>query len=363
MSALRDIIAANGPVWLAIGGLVIGMAFGAIVFATNFCTMGAISDIVTLGDWRRFRAWLLAAATALLGAQILHWVGAVDLAASMYLSPTLNWTGNIAGGLMFGFGMVFAGGCPSRNLARVGGGDLRALMVLLVLGIFAYMAMGGILGPLRAALEQATSIALTAPTQGLGDILAGTFGATAGTGRLVVSALVIAAVLVYCFGGAGFRTSPVHIWSGIGIGLCAVAGWALTGLAFDEMSDRPTQPISLTYVRPTADAIEWLERYTAARLPGFGVATVFGAILGAFLVAVAKGRYRVTGFADTSDMLRSLMGAMLMGVGGVMALGCTIGQGITGVSTLALGSFLTFAAIVTGGVAGVKALERWLMAQ
>ena len=150
---------------------------------------------------------------------------------------------------------------------------------------------------------------------------------------------------------------------GIGIGLCAVAGWALTGLAFDEMSDRPTQPISLTYVRPTADAIEWLERYTAARLPGFGVATVFGAILGAFLVAVAKGRYRVTGFADTSDMLRSLMGAMLMGVGGVMALGCTIGQGITGVSTLALGSFLTFAAIVTGGVAGVKALERWLMAQ
>ena len=170
-------------------------------------------------------------------------------------------------------------------------------------------------------------------------------------------------MLVYCFGGAGFRTSPVHIWSGIGIGLCAVAGWALTGLAFDEMSDRPTQPISLTYVRPTADAIEWLERYTAARLPGFGVATVFGAILGAFLVAVAKGRYRVTGFADTSDMLRSLMGAMLMGVGGVMALGCTIGQGITGVSTLALGSFLTFAAIVTGGVAGVKALERWLMAQ
>jgi hypothetical protein len=129
------------------------------------------------------------------------------------------------------------------------------------------------------------------------------------------------------------------------------------------MSNRPTQPISLTYVRPTADAIEWLERYTAARVPGFGVATVFGAITGACLVALAKGRYRVAGFADTGDTLRSLMGAALMGIGGVLALGCTIGQGITGVSTLALGSFLTFAAIVMGGVAGLKALERWLMAE
>lgn len=363
MSALREMIAANGPIWLAVGGLAIGMAFGALVFATNFCTMGAISDIVTLGDWRRFRAWLLAAATALFGAQMLQWMGAVDLAASMYLSPTLNWSGHIVGGLMFGFGMVFAGGCPSRNLARVGGGDLRALMVLLVLGMFAYMTMGGIVGPLRAGLEQATSVALAAPTQGFGDILAGMFGSTAGMGRLVMSTGVIAAVLVYCFKDAAFRTSPVHVWSGIGIGLCAVAGWALTGLAFDEMSDRPTQPISLTYVRPTADAVEWLERFTAARMPGFGVATVFGAILGAFLAAMAKRRYRVITFADSNDTLRSLMGAALMGIGGVLALGCTIGQGITGVSTLAVGSFLTFAAIVAGAVAGVRTLERWLMAE
>lgn len=361
MSALREMIAANGPVWLASGGFLIGMAFGAIVFATNFCTMGSISDIVTLGDRRRFRAWLLAAATALAGAQLLHWAGAVELDRSMYLSPTLNWAGNLAGGLMFGFGMVFAGGCPSRNLARLGGGDLRALMVLIVLGIVAYMAMGGVLGPMRAALEQATSVALSAPTQSVGDLVAGAAGMPAGHGALAATLVLVAALLGYCFKNREFRTSAVHVWSGIGIGLCAVAGWALTGLAFDEMSIRPTQPISLTYVRPTADAIEWLERYTAARMPGFGVATVFGAIFGAFLVALAKGRYRATGFADTGDTLRSLMGAALMGVGGVLALGCTIGQGITGVSTLAAGSFLTFAAIVMGGVAGVKALEWWLM--
>jgi uncharacterized protein len=363
MSVLRETIAANGPVWLAAGGFVIGIAFGAIVFATNFCTMGAISDIVTLGDRRRFRAWLLAAATALVGAQMLHAAGAVDLAASMYLSPSLNWAGHIGGGLMFGFGMVFAGGCPSRNLARVGGGDLRALVVLLVLGLFAYMAMGGILGPLRAALEQTTSVALPAPTQGLGDLAAAASGMPVGSMKLATGGMIVAVLLVHCFKDKEFRTSPAHVWSGIGVGLCAIAGWALTGLAFDELSDRPTQPISLTYVRPTADAIEWLERYTAARMPGFGVATVLGAICGAFLVALAKGRWRVAGFADTGDTLRSLMGAALMGVGGVLALGCTIGQGVTGVSTLAVGSFLTFAAIVVGGIAGVKALERWLMAQ
>lgn len=361
MSALRDMIAANGPIWLAVGGFAIGTAFGAIVFATNFCTMGAVSDMVTLDDRRRFRAWLLAAATALAGAQLLYWAGVVDLAASMYLSPTLNWAGHIAGGLIFGFGMVFGGGCPSRNLARVGSGDLRALIVLLVLGIFAYMAMGGILGPLRAGIERMTSIPLASPTQGTGDLVAALGILPPDISTLVVSAAIVGAVMTYCFGSAEFRASPIHVWSGIGVGLCAVAGWALTGLAFDEMSVRPTQPISLTYVRPTADAVEWLERYTAARMPGFGVATVFGAIIGAFGAAVAKRRFRVTGFSDTGDTLRSLAGASLMGIGGVMALGCTIGQGITGVSTLALGSFLSFAAIVAGGVMGVRTLEWWLM--
>ena len=201
----------------------------------------------------------------------------------MYLGATFNWFGNVAGGLMFGFGMVFAGGCASRNLARVGGGDLRALLTLIVLGLFAYMAIGGILGPIRAALEQATSFALPAPTQGLGDLLARMLGMAAGTARTTVAAAIFAAALIYCFKDAEFRSSPVHVLSGIGIGLCVVVGWALTGLAFDDLADRPTAPISLTYVRPTGDALEWLQRYTAGPLPGFGVASVFGAILGALV--------------------------------------------------------------------------------
>lgn len=358
MSSLRDAVIANGPQWLAIGGFAIGMFFGAIVFRTNFCTMGSLSDILNLRDWRRFRAWALSAVVALAGAQVLHIYGVVDLSKSMYLGASLNWVGHIAGGLIFGFGMVFAGGCPSRNLSRAGGGDLRALLTLVVVGIFAYMSIGGIIGPVRAGIEQATTIALPTATQGLGDLADRWIVHAPGYGRQLATAVIVLAGLVFCFTSKAFRSSPLHVWSGICVGLCVISGWALTGLAFDEMADRPTAPISLTYVRPAGDALEWLMRYTAAPMPGFGVATVFGALVGAFAAAKAAGRFRISTFANAGDTVRTLVGAAMMGIGGVMALGCTVGQGITGISTLALGSFITFAAIVVGGIVGLKTLER-----
>lgn len=364
MGALRETIAGNAPMWLALGGLLIGVVFGYIVFRTNFCTMGSISDIVSFGDYRRFRAWLLAGATAIIGAQVLDAAGVVALSKSMYLGANLNWLGHILGGLMFGYGMVFAGGCASKNLARVGGGDLRSLVTLVVMGLFAYIAIGGLLGPARDFLERATVIGLgatKAKTQGLGNIVSTVLPGSPVALNLLVAAVIAGAMLLYCFKDESFRTSRAHILSGIGIGLCAVAGWALTGLAFDDMSDRPAAPISLTYVRPTADAIEWLQRFTAGMVPGFGVATVFGAIFGSFIAAKSMGRFQLTTFANVADTKRSLFGAMLMGIGGVMALGCTVGQAITGISTLALGSFLTFAAIVTGGYCGMKRMEQILM--
>jgi uncharacterized membrane protein YedE/YeeE len=362
MDQLRDLLIAHQPPALALGGLVIGFLFGALVTRTNFCTMGAISDMVTFGDRRRFRAWMLAAATALLGTQWLAAAGIVPLDKSMYLAPSLNWVGHIVGGLIFGFGMVFAGGCPSRNLARLGGGDLRSLMTLIVLGIVAYMTMGGLLGPARAWLEGATAVPLTElriPTQGLGDIAGALIGGGPAATGLAIATAVAAAALAYCFKDGRFRSSAVHVVSGLGVGLIVIAGWALTGLAWDELADRPAAPISLTYVRPVGDALEWLQRMTALGLPGFGVATVFGAVLGAFIAARIMGRFKLASFSGSADTLRSLFGASLMGVGGVLGLGCTIGQGITGVSTLAAGSFLTLAAIIAGGVAGVRALERW----
>lgn len=365
MSELREVFAANGPQYIMLGGLIIGFVFGYIVFRTNFCTMGSISDFMSFGDWRRFRAWILAGATAIVGTQLLVYTGVLPVAKTMYVTSSLNWVGNILGGLLFGFGMVFAGGCASKNLARLGGGDLRSLLNLVVLGLFAYMTIGGLLGPVRAALADATSISVAGlgASQSLADIGARASGVASPTVGLILGLVIAGLMAIYCFSDSSFRASPIHILSGIGIGLCVVAGWALTGLAFDEFADVPVQPISLTYVRPAGDTLEWLQRFTALGLPGFGVSSLFGAIAGAFVAAISMGSFKFTTYSDANDTLRNLMGASLMGIGGVMALGCTIGQAVTGISTLAFGSFLTFAAIVAGGIIGMKAFERALMAE
>lgn len=360
---VRETFANNAQLVLALGGLIIGFAFGAVVYRTNYCAMGSLSDIHNFNDWRRFRAWILAAAVALLGSQLLHSIGVVALERSMYLASSFNWFGYIAGGLIFGVGMVFAGGCPSRNLARAGGGDLRSLLTLIVLGLVAYVTIAGLLAPVRAGLEGATAFSLGAAGQGVSDLVSAVTGISRGSMRFVATMLIGVGGLAYCFVDDHFRKSPIHIMSGVAVGLTVVAGWAVTGLAYDDMATRPVPPISLTYIRPTGDTLQWLALFTATPAPGFGVASVFGALLGAFAVAMAMGRFRLATFSDTNDTVRNLMGAAMMGVGGVMALGCTVGQSITGVSTLALGSFVTFGAIVAGGFYGLKLLERWVMAE
>lgn len=366
MESIREILLADSTVSLAVGGLVIGTIFGVIVFRTNFCTMGSISDILSFGDYRRFRSWLLAIATAMVCAQLLQQFGVVDLGKSMYLTGNLNWFNNIVGGLLFGFGMVFAGGCASRNLVRAGSGDLRSLLVLVVIGMFAYMTIGGIIGPLRAEIQDLTQVDLSQlklGSQSAGAALALGLSIEEWIGRWLVAVVVAGGFLVYCFSDSGFRKSPEHLVAGFGVGLCIVASWALTGLAYDEFAERAQLPISLTYVRPVGDTTEYLMRFTANMIPTFGVSTVFGALLGSFLSAVATSRFQVTGFANKADTLHNLFGAMLMGIGGVLALGCTVGQAITGMSTLAMGSMITFVAIVTGGVLGMKSFERMLMAE
>ncbi|HEU0060098.1 MAG TPA: YeeE/YedE family protein [Hyphomicrobiaceae bacterium] len=361
MSAIREALTSNAPLSLALGGLLIGALFGAVVFRTNYCAMGSLSDIYNFGDYRRFRAWLLAAATALLGAQLLQRGGVVALDKSMYLAPNLNWVGNAVGGLVLGIGMVLAGGCPSRNLARAGAGDLRALITLMVLGLSAYMAIGGVLGPMRARIEAATAVRLGLESQGLDHLLSALLRAPPAAANLLATLVLAGGAFAYCLADKKFRASSVHILSGLAVGACVIAGWALTGLAIDEFAPRPLQPVSLTYIRPTGDALEWLQRFTAEPVPSFGVSSVFGALIGAGSAAAAMGRFRLIGFSDTADMVRNLLGAALMGVGGVLALGCTVGQAITGVSTLASGSLLTFAAIVVGGFWGLRLLERTLL--
>ena len=356
----KEVVVESAAWYIAWGGLLIGIVFGYIVYKTNFCAMGSISDIVTFGDYRRFRSWMLAAAVAMIGVALITRAQVADMTQAMYLSPNIAWGANIVGGLMFGFGMVFSGGCISRNLVRAGGGDLRSVVVLIITGIFAYITIGGMLGPLRLILFSPLTLGLGdygLETQSIGAILSGLTGisgATAGTIALVVLA---GGLLVFTLKDKGFRSSVPHMVAGIGIGLTVVAGWFLTGLAFDDFADVPVQLISLTFVRPAGDTLEYAMRYTALGAPGFGVVTTIGALLGGFIGAFTSGKLSLTTFADKTDSMRNMVGAMLMGVGGVLALGCTVGQGLTGISTLAVGSFIALISIIAGGMIGMKTIE------
>ncbi|MGE4610243.1 MAG: YeeE/YedE family protein [Paracoccaceae bacterium] len=364
IDALKGLVIESPALYVGFGGLIIGTVFGYIVFITNFCTMGSISDIMNFGDYRRFRSWILATATAIIGATVVQMAGIADLTGSLYLTPSFNWLGNIAGGLIFGFGMVFAGGCTSRNLVRAGGGDLRSLMVLIVVGIFGYMTIGGLLGPLRVAIFSPVTVNLGdygLDSQHSGDILAAMTGLDSALAGKIVLAVLLAGLLGYVLKDRGFRNSPTHIIAGVGIGLCVTAGWLLTGLAQDDFADVPVALASLTYVRPSGDTIDYLMRFTAYSAPTFAVVTTFGALLGGFIGAVAHGKFAIATFADAKDTRRNLFGAALMGIGGVVALGCTVGQAISGASTLALGSYITFVFIVVGGIAGMKFFEFLLM--
>lgn len=348
------------PAHILVGTLAfaIGIAFGAVTQRANFCTMGALSDIALIGDYRRFRSWMLAVAVAILASQALHLAGAIDLDRSVYLAPSLGWLGAILGGLLFGFGMTLTGGCASRTLVRLGSGNLKALVSILVLAVVAYMTLRGLIGVVRVRAIEATNLPLTAlgaDHQGVPDLLAALIGLELPWARSLAALAAGVGLLWYCLKNRAFRSSFRHLGAGLAIGSLVAAGWAVTGiLGADEFE--PTPLASLSFVAPVADGLQYLMTYTGAKL-SFGVAVVGGVILGAFLAAIASGSFRIEGFADRADLVRHLAGAAFMGTGGVLALGCTIGQGITGLSTLAGGSLIAFLSIVAGALWGLKFLE------
>lgn len=342
---------------LGTGGLVVGLVFGAVAQRTNFCTMGSISDLVLMGDGRRFRGWVLAIAVAIIGTHLLHFSGAIDINKSIYLTANLGWLGAIAGGAMFGFGMTQTGGCGSRTLVRLGSGNLKSLVVAIVLGIVAYMTLRGLLALARVQIET-TNIDLKAhglANQNIGEMAAPLLGASPGIARTAAAALVATAFLAFCFKDANFRRSATNITAGLVIGLTVVGGWIVTGvLAVDEFEPVPLS--SITFVAPVAESVQYLMTFTGSTI-NFGIAVVGGVILGSFLMAVATGTFQIESFTDRNDLARHLGGAALMGAGGVLALGCTIGQGITGMGTLALGSVIAWLSIIAGAYIGIKYLE------
>lgn len=364
IEVIREMVIEAPQVYVPWGGFAIATVFGYIVYITNFCTMGSISDFMSFGDFRRFRSWLLAAAVAMLGVALLRKFEVADFDTAMYLAPNLTWLAHIVGGLVFGVGMVLSGGCISKNLVRAGSGDMRAGLVLVVAGLFAYMTIGGLLGPLRIALFGGSTIDLTEmgmEKQGFGDVIAAFTGMDIATSNAISLGILAGGILIYCFMNASFRTSPMHIIAGVGIGLCVVLGWALTGLAQDDFADVPVQLISLSYVRPAGDTLDYLMRATAYEGPSFNVMTFLGVLFGGFIGALSKGRLALATFSDKDDTRRNMIGAAMMGFGGVAALGCTVGQGVTGLSTMAVGSAITLAFIVLGGIIGIKYMEWSLM--
>lgn len=353
---------APSTLWVVVplAGFALALAFGAVAHRTGFCTMGAVTDIALFGDWRRMRMWVLAIATALAGTQALHLLGAVDLGLAFYTAPRLLWLSHIVGGLIFGVGMTLASGCGSRNLVRLAGGNLKSAVVLVSLGLSAYATMKGILAVPRVQWLDAAGVTLP-HRQDLPSFVGEQW-------RSWLAAAIAAALALWCLSDREFRATREYVFGAAVIGAVVVAGWYVTGHLgfFKEDPDtleslvigtNSARPESFTFVAPVAYTLELLMLWTDASLhPTFAVALLFGTVAGAFAHARFAGEFRWEFFASVADFRNHVVGGLMMGFGGVTAIGCTVGQGISGVSTLALGSFLTVGAIVAGSALAVFAL-------
>jgi uncharacterized membrane protein YedE/YeeE len=337
-------------------GLVIGIVFGAVVHKTNFCTMGAVSDWINMGSKDRLRAWFLGIGLAIVVSQFMQYQGMIDLGESIYRGASLGWLGHIVGGFVFGVGMTLASGCGQRTLVRVGGGNLKSLVVLLLLGITAYMTMRGLLALVLVKVIQPTNVNLAGAgvaDQGIDTLVAAAIGIENMTlVTWIVTAIIGGGLIIYAFAASTFRRSFDNILAGVAIGLIIPAGWYVTGVVgFDDFD--PVRLESYTFIAPAGESLMYLMTFTGSTID-FGVAAVGGVILGSFLYAIATRKFRLETFTDRGDMIRHILGGIAMGFGGVLALGCTIGQGVTGMSTLALGSLISLVSIIAGSAVTMK---------
>ena len=342
--------------YVAIWGFCIALVFGFVGNKTHFCTMGAISDVINMGSRGRLGAWFLGIGIAVLGTQFLRIQGYIQLEQSMYLSTNFVYLAYALGGFLFGIGMTLAAGCGQRNLVRVGGGNLKALIVVLVLGVTAYMTMRGILAIVRLDVIYKPSINLQdvgMDSQGLTSGISTLFGISHSTTlQIIVAAIIGLGLIAYAFKHEEFRTSFDNILAGVVIGGCVIAAWFATGYLGQDDFD-PIAPQGLTFIGPTGNSISYLMTFTGAQI-NFGIAVTFGMILGSFIYAVISRNFHIETFSNRSEMVSHLIGAVLMGFGGVLSFGCTIGQGVTGISTLAIGSFIAITMIIFGSALTMK---------
>ncbi len=360
---------------VAAGGFVLAFIFGAVANRTNFCTMGAVSDVVNMGSWGRMRMWLLAIAVAILGTHALQLGGQIDLTRSIYVRPNVTWLSYILGGFLFGVGMTLGSGCGSKTLVRLGAGSLKSLVVFFFLGIAAYMTLKGLFAIWRTRWIDPVATDLAAvhvPRQDLPTLIATWTGASLPAVEGLVALVVAGALLAFVLKDRDFRGSFDHLLGGTVVGLVIVGGWYVTGhLGYGENPDTLEDTYfgtnsrtieSLSFTAPVGYVLELLMLWSDKSLTvTFGIAATLGIIAGSFAYAMLSRTFRWEGFAGAEDTANHVVGGLLMGFGGVTALGCTIGQGLTGFSTLALGSILSFAAIVAGAALTMK-VQYWRMA-
>ena len=338
----------------------LSVAFGAIAQRTHFCTMGAVADIVNMGDWSRMRMWVLAIGTAMIGFNAMVALGWLDAGKSLYAAPRMIWLSNALGGVLFGFGMVLASGCGSKTLVRIGAGNLKSVVVFVVLGVAAFATLRGITGVLRVATVDRVALDWGRPQDlptllGLGQPMAALL-----LGGVIGGALVLWALL-----RAEGRSRDV-LMGGLGIGAVIAAMWWVSGRLGHVAEDPNTlqeafvatnsqRMEALSFVAPIAYTIDWLIFFSdKSKVLTIGIVTTVGVVVGSALVALATRTFRWEGFANAEDTANHIVGATLMGVGGVTAMGCTVGQGLSGVSTLALGSFIALAGIIGGAVLALR---------
>jgi uncharacterized membrane protein YedE/YeeE len=343
--------------YVAGGAFLLAAIFGAVGNKTHFCTMGAVSDWVNMGDTSRLRMWLLAMAVALLGSSALHLAGIVDLSKSIYPGPNFTWLSHLVGGFLFGVGMTLGSGCGSKTLIRVGAGNLKSLVVYIFLGIAAYMTLRGLFGAFRVGVLEKASITLP-QGQDLPALL--------NMSRALLAALFGSAIIAFVYASRQFRSSFDYSLGGVVTGLVVVGGWYVSGFLGHVEEDPNTlqeafvatntgRMESFSFVAPFAYTLEYLMLWTdKSKIITYGIASAAGVIAGSAGYALATRTFRWEGFRNAEDTANHIVGGVLMGFGGITALGCTIGQAISGFSTLALGSIITFLAIVAGSAATMK---------
>jgi len=337
---------------VAVTGFAIGAVAGFVTQRSRLCSFGAIEDAAVAGDTRRIRVFGLALGIAILFTQSLVAAGILDPAMTTYVAPGIPWIGLIFGGLIFGLGMALVGTCSFGSLVRLGGGDLRSLVVVLVFAATALAVLRGIFADMRLSIFEALPFRMDGQTPS--DLASLASGVMSFDVRIPISLSIGAFLIALAAAHPRLRKSPRLLTAGVALGLCIGFGWLATAMLADEFAG-PAKPQSLTFVAPVARTI-FGALLAPATLVEFGVGNVLGVVSGAWLSARWSKEFRWEAFDDQREMRRHLGGAALMGFGGILAGGCTIGQGLTAGSLLALSWPLAIAGMVVGARIGIVVL-------